>query len=512
MNIQEAKEQIKQAVSVYLMKDGYGNYRIPLERQRPVFLVGAPGIGKTAIMEQIASELQIGLVAYSMTHHTRQSALGLPVIVHREYQGQSFDVSAYTMSEIISSVYEQMERSGKKEGILFLDEINCVSETLAPSMLQFLQYKTFGTHQIPSGWVVVTAGNPPEFNRSVHEFDVVTLDRLKVMEVEPDYETWKKYAVKKGLHKAILTYLDLKPEDFYQVETSVEGKQYVTARGWEDLSETLVLYEEQGFSADETLFSQYLRHSRICGEFASYYELYCKYRADYQIREILEGRETELVREHAKAAAFDERIAVVGLLLGAVFPQIKAQQETSACLKHLFPLLREMKEDLEDEKAPTYSEQLTVMQQEADRQREKEEASGSAEEEKRHVLQYQHDFAVEILRQYRLMKPIGRAAEFRILQEEYNRRAKEVQTQAENIGRELSEMFRFAETCFGDGNELLVMVTELTVNTASAAFIAEYGCDAYYRYDHKFMLHERGERLSMAVQRSMKTAGRDKQR
>ena len=48
------------------------------------------------------------------------------------------------MSEIIASVYEVMEESGIREGILFLDEINCVSETLAPSMLQFLQYKVFG--------------------------------------------------------------------------------------------------------------------------------------------------------------------------------------------------------------------------------------------------------------------------------------------------------------------------------------------------------------------------------
>ena len=46
MNIQEAKEQIEQAVRIYLMKDEYGDYRIPIERQRPVFLLGAPGIGR----------------------------------------------------------------------------------------------------------------------------------------------------------------------------------------------------------------------------------------------------------------------------------------------------------------------------------------------------------------------------------------------------------------------------------------------------------------------------------
>ena len=77
MNIKQAKEDIKNAVSAYLTKDQFGNYVIPIERQRPIFLMGAPGIGKTAIMEQIAQELQIGLVSYSMTHHTRQSALGL---------------------------------------------------------------------------------------------------------------------------------------------------------------------------------------------------------------------------------------------------------------------------------------------------------------------------------------------------------------------------------------------------------------------------------------------------
>ena len=96
MNIKEAKEQIKRAAQIYLMKDAYGNYKIPIERQRPVFLLGPPGIGKTAIMEQVAQEMDIALVSYSMTHHTRQSALGLPFISHKTYDGHSFDVSEYT--------------------------------------------------------------------------------------------------------------------------------------------------------------------------------------------------------------------------------------------------------------------------------------------------------------------------------------------------------------------------------------------------------------------------------
>ena len=57
MNISKAKEQIRNAITAYLTKDDLGNYVIPVEKQRPVLLIGPPGIGKTAIMEQLASEL-----------------------------------------------------------------------------------------------------------------------------------------------------------------------------------------------------------------------------------------------------------------------------------------------------------------------------------------------------------------------------------------------------------------------------------------------------------------------
>ena len=141
MNIKRAKEEIKHALQAYLAKDEFGEYKIPAVRQRPVLLMGPPGIGKTAIMEQISRECNIGLVAYTITHHTRQSAVGLPFIEKKQYGGKEYSVTEYTMSEIIASVYEKMEKTGVKEGILFIDEINCVSETLAPTMLQFLQLR-----------------------------------------------------------------------------------------------------------------------------------------------------------------------------------------------------------------------------------------------------------------------------------------------------------------------------------------------------------------------------------
>ena len=318
MDIRQAKQQIKNAMLAYFSKDEFGNYRLPTERQRPVFLLGAPGIGKTAIMEQIAQDLDVGFVSYSMTHHTRQSALGLPFIAKKTYDGVEYDVSEYTMSEIIAAVYDAMEATGKREGILFLDEINCVSETLTPAMLQFLQYKIFGRHRVPDGWIVVTAGNPPEYNRTAHDFDIATWDRLKRIDVEPDFAAWRDFAVETGVHPAVLTYLDIERDHFYRVETTVDGKSFVTARGWDDLSAMMKLYEEQGVPVDELLIGQYVQNAEIAKRFSVYYDLFTKYRADYQIERILEGSAEQSVVERAREAAFDERVSLMGLITDAL--------------------------------------------------------------------------------------------------------------------------------------------------------------------------------------------------
>ena len=124
MNIKRAKQEIKDTIEAYLLKDEYGEYVIPQIRQRPVLLLGAPGIGKTQIMEQIARECQVGLVSYTITHHTRQSAIGLPFISKKEFGGKEYSVTEYTMSEIVASIYNKIEKTGLKEGILFIDEIN----------------------------------------------------------------------------------------------------------------------------------------------------------------------------------------------------------------------------------------------------------------------------------------------------------------------------------------------------------------------------------------------------
>ncbi len=333
MNIKQATEQIEGAIEAYLLKDNRGLYKIPPHMQRPIIMLGPPGVGKTAIVSQIADRMGLNFVSYSITHHTRQSALGLPFIEQKTFGGQEYSISEYTMSEIIAAVYSAIEASGVDEGVLFLDEVNCVSETLAPAMLQFLQYKTFGQHKLPTGWVIVTAGNPPEYNRSAREFDPAMMDRLKKINVEPSLKVWQEYAQTRGLHPAVLTYLDSKPGNFYSVNADVSGTKIVTARGWEDLSRMLAAYESIGRSANAELVEQYIQDKNTAEDFALYYDLFCKYSDDYKVREIMLGEVADSIKARAKDAAFDERVALVGLLIDAICGDVREVMIGEAALR-----------------------------------------------------------------------------------------------------------------------------------------------------------------------------------
>ena len=492
MNIKQAKEQIKNAMTAYFTKDERGNYILPLHKQRPVFLMGPPGVGKTAIMEQVAGELGVGMLSYSMTHHTRQSALGLPYIQHKTYGGKEYAVSEYTMSEIIASIYDLMEETGVKEGILFLDEINCVSETLAPIMLQFLQYKVFGRHRVPDGWVVVTAGNPPEYNNSVREFDVVTWDRLKRIDVEPDFDVWKEYAYKTGVHPSVLTYLEIRKSDFYKIESTIDGKRFVTARGWDDLSQMIILYEKNGLKVDEDLVGQYLQDAKIAKSFAVYYDLFNKYRSDYQVDQILAGNVTDEIKERAMNAGFDERLSLIGLLLDAVTSDVKEVIEGKKVLEQLMNVLKQFRVEIAKGKALPVEILETLKANEVqklDKGRKAGSLSADGQARAEWLLAMLDENIDRIAAETDGMQAFG------LLKMDFDARVKAMKQNGIEKGALLENLFLFSEEVFTNGHELLIIVTELTTNYYTARYINEYGCEKYFEHNKELLFYERQKKL-----------------
>ncbi len=496
MNIEEAKKEIYYTLCAYHQKDREGNYVFPMARQRPIVLMGPPGVGKTAIVEQVAKECEVGFVTYALTHHTRQSAVGLPRLQLRNYGSQEITVTEYTMSEIVAAVYECMERTGKHEGILFLDEINCVSETLAPTMLQLLQNKTFGTHRLPQGWLLVAAGNPPEYNRSAREFDVVTLDRVRLIPIEADYPTWARYAWKQCVHGAVQSYLSIHPDHFYSMEEKENGQSFVTGRGWEDLSELLKQYEKIGAPISQKQVEQYLHKESISRAFTTYYLLYRKYGEDYGIVEILQetisqeayGRKVAM----AQKGNFEERFTLVHLLLAGLnseFQQYYSQRET---VMGLYQGLQTLKlnwqqNPLEDTFEDYIKSRYHSLQVKADAH------LLQAEEQKREkaILNHMEAYALQLKQEH--IK--GLEAGMKKIQELFSYETESLERCAQTIQEQLKAAFQFMLNCFSDGQEMVLFVSELARNERAMEFLSEYPCEVFLRYSQMLLYEEREREL-----------------
>ncbi len=531
MDIKRAKQEIKDSIEAYLAKDEFGGYRIPAIRQRPILLMGPPGIGKTQVMEQIAKECRIGLVAYTITHHTRQSAVGLPFIREKNYGGKQVSVTEYTMSEIIASVYDKIEQTGIREGILFIDEINCVSETLAPTMLQFLQGKTFGNQRVPEGWIIVAAGNPPEYNKSVRDFDVVTLDRLKKIDVEENFGVWKEYAYRQGIHPAVISYLELRKQNFYRVETTVDGKCFATARGWEDLSQFIQVYESLGKTVDREVVSQYIQHQKIARDFANYLELYHKYKADYGVEDILHGTWNTGALQKVKAAAFDEHLKLVSLFNGKLSELFTECFLFDSYVTKLYEYLVHYRE----QRVPGTAVNCQAAEAIGDGQAAGTEGgqalveNGDGKTKGTAASQAPFSIGDELHRAEKELETLGRKelltrqdevilkrviaalerfsldvkgtvsaenSEFEEVKRLFEKEADTREDLIERTSETLTHVFDFMEDAFGESQEMVALITELNANYYSVWFIKEYGCDSYYRYNKGLLFQERHQSIT----------------
>lgn len=502
MNIKKAKEEIKNTVRAYLKKDADGEYMIPAIRQRPILLIGPPGIGKTQIMEQIARECKVGLVSYTITHHTRQSAVGLPFIVEEEFDGKKYSVTEYTMSEIIASVYRKIKESGIPEGILFIDEINCVSETLAPTMLQFLQCKTFGNQEIPKGWIIIAAGNPAEYNKSVREFDMVTLDRVRKINVEADFNIWKEYAINSHINRAIINYLELRPNNFYKVEADIDGMQFVTARGWEDLSNLYDTYNEIGIKVDEDIIAEFIQHEDTAKDVAAYFELYEKYKNNYGILDILAGNPGKQAYQNIFDASFDERISVVNLLISGLEVSFHKVSLNKMITDIWYDFLKKYKNGLEEngyeqkecrdtagigQDGSIFADMFEQKKIEFDRS--KKAGFLSRDEIKA------NEYIIEKLSKTNISSEKDADAAFREALTGFECMRQELEQSEDLASEQLENVFLFIEEAIGAGQEMVVFVTELTLNSETAMFLSDNPSEKYLKYNSELLVGTKKEEI-----------------
>ena len=365
-------------------------------------------------------------------------------------------------------------------------------------MLQFLQYKIFGRHRVPDGWIVVTAGNPPEYNRSVREFDVVTWDRLKRVDVEPDYAAWKQYACRcVGMHPAVLSYLEINKNHFYTVQNPpMSGKTLRHgARLGRSVSQMIRLYEQNGLEggrkaraavpAGKDNRQGFCRCITTCSTSTS---------SDYQIgRTFLTGTAPSRPSSgRAIAAKFDERLALLGLLLEATGAEMRETVEQETLLTDYMNAIKAFRMEImapHADAGKALSQAIRSQRDELERGKIAASLSAADRARKQKLILMLQELEPAVRE-----APDGAAA-FKRAKDTFDKALKALRKQAEETGKRLSNVFNFCEEVFGDGQEILILVTELTISYYGARFISRYGCPEYFRHNKEILFHERQQEI-----------------
>ena len=324
--------------------------------------------------------------------------------------------------------------------------------------------------------------------------------------MEADFSVWKEYAKNVRIHPAIVSYLTTRPQYFCTTETTVDGKRFVTPRGWEDLSRFLEVCERLGTPVDREVALQYAAHPKIAGDFANYLELYYKYLAKYQIEEVLRGHRDETLIRKASRADFDERLSVISLLLSGLETAFWGVGEKKAGTELLFGVLKEFKalvlaeggtagiesSGRQNAGAASVFEALVHEFQE-DHERKKKAKLLSREQE------YRYRDAEAALNGYLLTLKSEELSEpetaFSRVRELFGNDREAYFKACEDTAAMLEHAFDFMEAAFGDSQEMVSFISELNSSPHAVAFLKEQECERYYQYNKKLLFEDREAEL-----------------
>jgi MoxR-like ATPase len=195
---------------------------------RAVFLFGPPGIGKSDAVRQVAAEESIGFIDLRLAQCDPTDVRGVLV----------FDPTDRTARWFASSSLPDERRHGRR-GILFLDEINLAPPSVMAAGYQLILDRRVGDYFLPPGWRVVAAGNRVEDRAGIYRLPAPLANRFVQIDVSPDLEDWKGWAIDQGIHPAVTAFLSLKPDLFCKVPDQIRDDVFPTPRTWHFVSDLL---------------------------------------------------------------------------------------------------------------------------------------------------------------------------------------------------------------------------------------------------------------------------------
>lgn len=216
-------------------------------RAKPIFVYGAPGIGKTEIVAQAADELGVALIKMDLQFMNPEDFLGIPskhdirpVKIERDVL---VDPGAGFTRTNPPRVLPPDNLESGTGGIIFMDEMNRANKAVLNSIMQFVQQGRVGEYQLPDKWVIVAAGNRPEEAEGVADFDFALADRFTIKNYVPTVERWTAWVEKnEKILPELVTFITFNKELFHHLDTDKKVLNYPTPRSWTDAA--LILHDE----------------------------------------------------------------------------------------------------------------------------------------------------------------------------------------------------------------------------------------------------------------------------
>lgn len=191
---------------------------------------GAPGIGKSSIVQQVAKASKIDFIDLRLSQLAPTDLRGLPVAIPAGSASQHAPNSQN--NNLGTSTWyppEFLPNSGA--GILFLDELNMAPPAMQGVAQQLILDRCVGAYKVPQGWYIWSAGNRKEDKASVFEMPSPLANRFLHLEVEADFDSFKAYALQKGFHEQIIAFLSYRPSLLHKF--NAQHHTFPTPRSWE---------------------------------------------------------------------------------------------------------------------------------------------------------------------------------------------------------------------------------------------------------------------------------------
>lgn len=185
-----------------------------------VMMWGAPGIGKSSVISKVAEENNMELIDLRLSQLAPTDLRGLPYVEEKiaRFAPPSF-----------------LPRTGT--GILFLDEINLAVPSIMNVAMQLVLDRRVGDYVVPDSWFIVAAGNRVEDRAAVSQMPAPLTNRFLHFTVEADLNSWKQYALAKGLREEIISFLNFRPNQLHNFSKSAIA--WPSPRSWEFASQLL---------------------------------------------------------------------------------------------------------------------------------------------------------------------------------------------------------------------------------------------------------------------------------